>query len=290
MSYKFLSAGLRPTAEHAKKYFKATLGISTFRVEEQVSPEIAYVPTLIAADKDHYFICIEVSESAWPQNNQLDAFVLDCKNTCLPVKLYVVTPKGAVDSEFQKKMQRAKKNGVGVLEVDQAGGNLYTGALPLSLTGLIPFNPLEFPAKFRSAIHKAEETFCNGNPNKGCSALYDEIELLTRKLAIKTKKKGYWNTPAPGTKPSKLNLAKGAWAKIIELFIDNINLGVCKCPDLDHPLLHRVAGITPHRNDSGHKPKTQKKLRTRDQQLRTRFESARDLFKDLIDATKPLHL
>lgn len=290
MSYRFLEAPLQPTAEAAKKFFRQELGVTHFRIEEPIQADIDYRPTLSAITKDFYWICVEVSESAWPQNNMLDGFVLDCKNRCLPVKLYVVIPKGTSDVEFKTNLQRAQRNGVGVLEVDDAGGNSFQDALPLSLTGLRPTISTDFPPKYRSAIREAERTFCNGNPQKGCSAIYDEIELLTRKLAKKTNQKGFWRALKPSEKPPKINLDNGPWTKVLKVLIDHLDLKRCKCPRLNDALLARILGITPHRNESGHKPKTQAQLKKRDEELRTRFEAGRDILRDLINATKPLRL
>lgn len=291
MSYRILEPPLHPLAEAAKKYFAAEMGLSHFKIEEQIDPNVEFRPTLNCHSKDHYFVCIEVSESAWPHKNTLDAFVLDCKNRGLPVKLYVVIPTGIKDSELGAKLKRAHSNGVGVVELGLTGtGHSYQEALPLSLTGVRPNNAAEFPAKYRAALRAAESTFCNGNPSKGCGEIFDLIEGLCRKLAKKTKGKGFWRALNTGEKTLKINLDKGPWASVMKVLEDHLELKKCGCPKLSDALLARVRGITPHRNDSGHTPKTLALLKQRDQELRTRFETARDILRDLVNATKPLHI
>jgi hypothetical protein len=290
MMYRILEPGLYQTADASKDYFNSQMGLSHFVIEQQIDDDIEFRPTLSCRDKDHYLVCIEVSESAWPKKNTLDGFVLDCKNRGLPVKLYVAIPKGLIDPDFSSKLRRARGNGVGVVEIETTGrGHVFQEALPLSLTGIRPNNPIEFPAKYRASLRTAEITFCNGNPNKGCSDLYDIIEELSRKLAKKTKGKGYWRALQPGEKPPKVKLGKDPWAKVIKILEEHLEIPKCGCPRLTDALLARVRGITPHRNDSGHS-RSLSQLQRRDQELRTRFETARDLLRDLINATKPLHL
>jgi hypothetical protein len=55
-------------------------------------------------------------------------------------------------------------------------------------------------------------------------------------------------------------------------------------------LLMRVAALTDVRNDSGHKPKNRAARTKRDHELRTRFESAIDVLRDLASALRPLRL
>jgi hypothetical protein len=54
--------------------------------------------------------------------------------------------------------------------------------------------------------------------------------------------------------------------------------------------LAKIHGVTPHRNESGHKPRSEAELKKRDRELRTRFEAAVDLLRDLIVAVKPLRV
>lgn len=290
MNFRFLEAPLWPTAEAAKAFFKKELGVTSFKIEQPIQPDMEYGPTLSAVTKDFHWLCIEVSESAWPQRNVLDAFVLDCKNRCLPVRLYVAIPRGTSDPAFRANLKRAKQNGVGVVEVDEVGGNVFQDALSLSLTGLRGTNPIDFPPKYRSAIRDAGQTFCNGSPGKGCSTIYEEIEALSRRLAKKTKQRGFWRALKPSEKPPKIDLVRGQWARLMKILIEHLDLKKCRCSKLNEPLLARVLGITGHRNESAHKPHNQTMLKKRDEELRTRFEAGIDILRDLINATKPLRL
>jgi len=85
-----------------------------------------------------------------------------------------------------------------------------------------------------------------------------------------------------------MDLANGAWAKVIGVLIDHMDYK--KVPNLPKSLLARILGITGHRNESGHKPKTKAALIKRNTELRTRFENAVDLLSDLIRASRSLHV
>lgn len=288
MKYSFLDPSLHSTADAVGDHFKKNFGARGFLIEKHPTDSDGWGPTISATLRDHHHLCIEVSYSAYPDS--LDAFILDSKNRSLPVKVYVAIPKGSNDPKFQQNLKRAQQNGVGVVEVDNNGTtHFFHQALPLSLTGLRPPDYSSFPPKYRPSLNSAVSTFQNGNPEKGCSMVYDEIENLTRRLARKTKSKGYWRFKRNG-KPSRINIDSGAWGKLFDDIVECLDLSQCACPLLTRNLLSEVAGIIPHRNETGHKPKNPDDLKRRDSKLRTRFESAVDLLYELIEATKPLHL
>jgi hypothetical protein len=225
-------------------------------------------------------LCIEVSQSVYA--NHLDACVISCVRHGLPVKLYVAVAKGAKDPNYAQNLRAAKRAGVGVIEIDGTAGMIVQNALPLSLSAVRPIDVLRFPKRYRHNLSQAEQTFRDGTPEKACSLIYDEVESLFRKAARKTYDKGWW--PNNGN----LNIDKVPWANLLRDWDRHINRSACHCPELNSTFIARILGITPHRNDSGHKPKNMNALIKRDQQLRTRFENAVDLFADLVEAVKPL--
>ena len=160
--------------------------------------------------------------------------------------------------------------------------------ISLSLVGLRRVERNEFPAKYRSALAEAEATFRGGSPSPGCLLVYSEIESLSRRIAKKTKALGFWRALRPGEKPPKINLERGAWARIMEILIDHLDPAKCSTPD--RVLLNRVAGLTAQRNDSGHKPGNRAALVRRDRELRTRFEHAVDILRELIEASRHLRV
>jgi hypothetical protein len=81
-----------------------------------------------------------------------------------------------------------------------------------------------------------------------------------------------------------------SWAALMELMGDNLDSKKAKCPALTKAFIARIHGITPHRNESGHKPRDANALMKRDRELRTRFESAIDLLTDLLIAVRPLRI
>lgn len=285
--YRALPASLHSTADAAKGYFKKNLGLFTFKVEQPIHPDVAGRPTL-SLEHGGVFYCVEVSDTAFPKT--LDQFVLDCKNLVLPVKVYVAMPKDWVDPMYQTNISRARLSGIGVLMVDSHGGGLVLEPLALSLTGVRSIPKENFQAKHRQAIAHAEETFRGGSPEKGCSLLYDLLELWTREAAKRALKKGAWTkVMASGHSPT-IDLDKGNWKPVLETVIKNCDFAKIGCVKLDNDLLHRVLAVVPHRNDTGHEPKKLADRIKRDKQLRTRFENAADILEDVADAIKTLRI
>ena len=281
-SYEFLSLELHSTADAAIKWFSDNWGISVkqVKVEQQIHPDVALRPIFHVLTHDCHTLCIEVSDSIYPK--QLHKFILDCFERCLPVKLFVAIPKGLKDPDFVQKLTEAKRVGVGLIEVDDTSGNMIQSALSLSLMALRPSGVSHFPPKYRQSLSQAEHTFRDGEPGKGCSLVYDEIEGLFRKITQRCYDRGWW------PKPPKMSIRKGSWEKLIENWDATLDREACKCPGLNRQLAGSLLGITPHRNDAGHKPDSTRALIKRDSELRTRFESAVDLLRDLILGSKPL--
>jgi hypothetical protein len=223
---------------------------------------------------ESYFVAAEIQEK--PDLTLLHSVVLDCMRLNIPVKLYVAFPEKEGHNPL-KEIDKAHKIGLGIIEVRDAGVHVVKEAVPLSLWGY-RLDRLRFPAKYRSLLADAENTYRDGSPAKGCGLIYDEIEDLTRKLAIATHKKGMWRT-AP-----TLNLQTGPWHKVMEQF--ERNLIKARYRALTGTLLHRIMGITGHRNESGHKPSSAAQRVRRDAELRTRFESAIDLLYEIVRLPK----
>jgi hypothetical protein len=282
MEFKSLAPHLHSTAEATAAFVHNKFGWTGIKAEKEITPDIQLRPTLQTITRDYETICIEVSES--PYSGTLDEAVVACKNECLPVKLFVAIPKtgGKETQDFQKLLSRARRNGVGIIEVDANGtGSVLSDALSLSLSGVRKIVPKEFPPKYRQALNEAESTFYT-NPAKGCLVVYEEIESLSRRVASKTLKVGLWTTGR------KWRLEKDPWASILKEMLQTFPATTNPAPDVTPALLGRLLGITAHRNDVGHKPKSRTDLIKRNKELRTRFESAVDLLRDFQKAAKPL--
>jgi len=286
MSYQYtlLLPPLHTTADAAIHWFCKNLGLPTnaIMVEQSIHPDIGLRPTFSAQTRDYHTLCIEVSESLYP--NTLDAFVLSCRDKGMPVRFFVAVPKGTLEKETAKRLNAAKNAGVGILEVDNSSGSMIQNALSLSLTGVRKIDVLSFPPKYRQNLTQAEQTFRDGNPIKACSMIYEELEGLLRKFAVKAAAKSWWPNK-PGFK-----IEKDPWALIVRDLEVNLNLTSCPCPELKPAFMARIHGITPFRNDTSHKIVSAKALMKRDSELRTRFESAIDILRDFINATRKLKL
>jgi hypothetical protein len=285
MKFVYLPTSLVATAERAVEYFRDNHGLGSFRVEEEIGPTLQYRPTLQTMTSDHYYLCVELSESPYPA--LLEPVVLDCVTQGLPVKLYVAFPSDPLPPDYKARVDRARAHGIGVLEISPNQTQLIHTSLPLSLVGLRPRPNREFPPRYRSALAAAENTFKNGSPAQGCMLIHQEIEQLSRKIAKKTQAKGLWRSLKPNEKAPRFS-EKTAWARVMEIVIDHLDFS--KCPTPDKSLLNRIAGMTTHRNDGGHKPDSLKALVKRDREVRTRFENAVDTLFDLIQQSRHLRI
>ncbi|HEX9397199.1 MAG TPA: hypothetical protein VF943_10740 [Burkholderiales bacterium] len=283
--YRALQEELRPFADGAIKYLKNEFGVSSLKIEEELSAKIDFRPTLHGLLPDKHLVCVEVCDTLFPP--LLERFILGCRNAGLPIKLFIALPKGQINTIETRSLSFAQENGIAILEIAENGSGKLIHGLPLSLSlgGLRSFDLAEFPRKYRAAIGSAITTFKQGNPEKGCAQIYDESEALTRRVLHRCKKirKGL-------TKKPEFNIDKEAWANSLEFLKANVNKARVKCPDLTPSLINRLIAATPHRNDAGHKPNSLEKLIQRDTQLRTRFESAVDDLQALIRAAQPLHV
>ncbi len=281
MSYNTLPESLFQTADLAKAHFANEFGLTRIKVETEIHREINYRPTFFAQLK-HHLVCIDVVESNIFTVYR-KAFIQECEKMCLPVKFYVVLPEELSNNSTVRELADAKRYGVGVVLLNTPNNTVQwmSQALSLSLTTLRAFDKSTFPKKYRDSIKNAEEVFKSGEPNKACSIVYDEIESLSRKLAIKLQTLNLLN------QVRNINDYKTMqWATMLDFLQNNIKRNDPKCVLLTKPLISKLHGITAYRNESGHKPGSQKKLIERDRQLRTRLESAMDIFLELIQASK----
>lgn len=283
MVYRYLPENLHAVAEGIKLYFRNERGLSNFKTEGEVDKSLDYRPTLHTQAKDHHIICVDVLES--PYSPALDSIVLDCVKKSLPVKLYVAFPENPGQQDYKKKVDRARTNGVGVLEARQNGIDVIHEALSLSLIGVREIKPSRFPAKFRADLARAESTFRSGSPVEGCLIVYEELEALSRLIVNRTRQKNLWKPIAPGGKCPQIK-RNTPWQRIMEILMDHLDQQ--KCPALTTPLLARILSVAPHRNDTGHKITSLKRLIKRDTELKTRFESATDLLFELIVASREI--
>jgi hypothetical protein len=286
VTYRALAESLRPVADAAAQFLRSDRGMPTFKVEETMIDGIDR-PTLHAVARDHHFVCIEASERNGFQPS-IEVFVNDCGRMNIPARLYIAVAAGEADKNFDKMLKRAGDLGIGMLEVDGTHVAARCEALSLSLQGLRKIDRAAFPPKYREALVNAEHTFLHGNPAKGCAQVYDELEGLSRRLAKLTYGRGLWKTKNPSSTPLALDFEKAPWASVMKALLANHDRS--SLPTVTEPLIHGILAMTAHRNDTGHKIKRQRDLVKRDKQLRTRFEHAVDLFRDLVVAAKPFRI
>lgn len=284
-TYRALPDNLKNVADATHKYLIKELGVASIKIEHEVHPDIEFRPTLSAISTDKHIICAEVVEQLFTPD--IEKFVLACRNYSLPVKLYVAVRKGQLEAYDPKILKFARENGIAIVEVSEPNhGALITNQpVSLSLGGLRTFSLHEYPAKYREPLKQAIETFKSGNPAKGCSDVYDEIEQLTRRIGRKCE-----GIPGGLKKVGNIDWEKGPWAPSLEYLKSNVDKTTIGCPNLNNQLISRLIGMTEYRNETGHKPTSLAKRIERDKQLRTRFESAMDELGSLIEAARSLRV
>jgi hypothetical protein len=283
--YKSLASPLHATADAAIAWFIEKWGLAkgAIKVEEPIDPDVNFRPTFSVLMPDFNWLAIEVKDDIY--TSTLDSFVLDCRNKAMPVKLFVAVQKGGQFSDYPKKLKSAKRAGVGILEVDGHSGEMLQNALSLSLSGVRAIELKDFPSRYRQSLQQAEQAFRDGQPAKASSLVYDELENFFRRFAKRCAKKKW----CPDLKNK--DVTKGAWATLITKVDTQLDRNQQpQCKNVTRQLLARIFGITPHRNDTGHKPHSLNKRMKMERELSTRFEGAVDLFKDFHTATKSLHL
>jgi hypothetical protein len=278
MLYKSLPENLHAHADTIADYLREDRGVTHFKAEEPIESDLQYRPTIQGVGPDKYIVAVEVQDK--PDTGVLDSVVLDCVSRAIPVKLFLAFPEPVAAMPHQV-VENIHKKGMGLIEMRATGPVVLAEALPLSLFGY-RLDRLRFPAKLRGTLLEADNTFRSGSPPKACSLIYEEIEGLSRELVKKTKKKKMWRKLRTGEKPSKLDLDNGPWEKVLDYFEDFYLVNKKKVPNLTSNLIHRIAATTTPRNQAAHKPRTLKERVQRDQELRTRFESAVDLLFDLV--------
>jgi hypothetical protein len=281
--FRVLPVELQPTAEAVAGFLKDDRGLSKLRVEEPVGYDIDYRPTFQTVSPEYHDVWVEIGEG--PYLSSLDSVVLYCVTHSLPVKLYVGFQAGVSATEYKTKIDEARRNGVGAIEVVAGNCVVIHEAVLLSLSGVRLEDRKKFPPKYRSNLSTAEGTFKNGDPAKGCSLVYDEIEALSRKMTKKVVAKG-WLKPT-SVWPPRLDIEKAPWANVMETLIERADFSQFPA-GLKRGMLIRVAAVTDLRNETGHKPRSREDRMRRDRELRTRFESSMDLLRDFIAATRSL--
>jgi hypothetical protein len=282
MIYKFLLAQLWTVADEAAVFLKREWGVTGLKAEVAPFTEITLLPTFRATMPDHHTLWVEVSDRPYPPH--LDSIVSDCMLHGLPVRIVVAVSADRKGNQFHEDLARAKKKGVGVVAMNGTRGEWLTNSISQSLTGVHRIARQEFPAKFRFPLSQAELTFLQGDPAKGCDAIYGITEDISRKAAEATFNKGFWR---PGSAPPK-HFDRDPWDTVMNSLVRNLDPVQYK--HFGDNILHRIIGITPYRNKVAHVPKNNKDLRRRDQTLRTRFEDAADILHELIKDVKPLNI
>ena len=284
MKFDLLDPSLEETAKRAVKHFRAHKNLKSIKSKIHPFSEEAWAPTFIGTSDEKISVCVEVSDNPFPIS--LDAFILNCKTKGYPVKCYVALPKKIDDKEFKVRLRKAQENGVGVIEIDKHQTHSFCEASALSLTGLRD-ETKKIPKTIRPRIETAMNTFRSGDPVKGCADVYDEIELLSRKVAKYVNTNSWWRPST--TLPVTINLDTHNWDPLMDFCLQNINFITVKsvCPYLTRQLISRIIGVIPYRNETNHPPKTIQERMTRDNKLKTRFESAVDLLIEIIESVSP---
>lgn len=285
--YRALPKELHDTADKAKAWFASHRGVRDFKIEPSIDDEIEYCPTLVGRDGEQHLVCLEIRDSPFNLTDALNSFILDCIRRSLPVKLYLVMPieSELEGTELQRRLVRISKLGVGYVIVDGGRVHVQQEAFSLSLMGLREVPEASFPRKFRLQVGQGVQTFRSGNPSKACSEIYDILESVTRSIANKANKNGLLRDGKPIPNVDKMN-----WKPLVQKLRAQFDGKRAGCPKLNESLFTQIETQTGPRNDTNHRPRTMAQLKKRDEQLRTRFETARDLLLETVTAASKLRI
>jgi hypothetical protein len=275
MTYALLGHSLHETADLARKHFADAYGAKNFECETAVDQDLPLRPTWQATMQGNYKLCIEVMETPFSQS--LYEFVIKCANRGIPVRLWVAVPWGVSGGSFAKELKEARTLGVGVIQISEDGTQTHEFHKPVSfsLFGLRRTDLTKVRKAHREAFKKAEDAFIDGSPDYGCQLVCQDLESVTRSVALHTYSKKWWTTKQ-GLKPRFFT--SDAWATMLEKFDKEIDVTKTrkKCPSFRRALVAGARQYTDWRNSLSHKPKSLKELEDRDARLRTMFEATRD--------------
>jgi hypothetical protein len=291
VKFSLLGQDLHETAEQAKRFFSESYGATRFRCEEPISSDLPLRPTWQAKMKNGYMLCINVQPS--PFSESLYEFVTRGAQKGMPIKLWVAVAAGAAKESFSSDLKKAHEAGIGVVQIE-ADGSAHEchRAVPLSLFGLKRTKLATIPAARREEVKSAEDAYLDGHPEKGCQAICQELEAITRKFAEAIYGKGWWITPAGSTPHRSRFFQIDSWATMLEEMErrTDYRLMKAKAPKFTKNLILTARAYTDWRNTVSHKPRTLSELQARDEKLRTMFEATRDSLLGWYEAAKPLRL
>jgi hypothetical protein len=278
MSFRSLAEGLRDTATHVIKFLRVQRGLSRVRIEEELVKGYPK-PTLHATTPEGEVVCVEFSETdCYPHG--VARMAEDFRSIELPVKLFVALPSTAQNATFMAELARAKRQGIGVMVVEPAGAvTILDEPISQVLTQLRRITMSDYPPKLRTRLSQAQSTFLSGNPPKGCSELYDLLEEITRKIVAAAIAKKLWTGNLPKFDPMTEN-----WRNVSAAAYSKMQFN--KIGKLSKQVWENVLAITRHRNETGHSPTTLEKRKRRDLEMRTRFEHAADVLREVIQSTR----
>jgi hypothetical protein len=267
MNYRSLPDALHETADHVIVYLREERGLAQVQIETAINADLPK-PTIQAITPEFEVICVEPSEEGcYPVG--VSRFAEDLRASRLPVRLYVAVSAGKQTAKFEEDLRRAKSQGVGVLSVSPTGKvTVLSDALSLIHANVQPIKRRDYPEDMRNDLHRAEQTYIDGNPGMGCLELQKLIESKCREVASHLSRKGLLTVALTGKQ------LKGAWATLMKLVQADVKFVSSGVPDA---LWSAVRGLPPIRNNGAHRATSVVDRQEHDHWLRTRFEQASDL-------------
>ena len=276
MTYRILPDHLREGADRVAGFLRDNYGARGIEREVALNDDVPYRPTLVGRMTDHHVVAVDVTDAGYTGAH--DGFVLDCQTRGLPVKFFIATPEQMEGARANALIRAGRARGVGVIEIRQRSCDAMLEPVSLSLCGVRRIVPTQFPPRFRQRLATAQSTFLNGDPVKGCGGIYDVIEHATRLSAKRLVGIGILPNPP-------IELAKAPWSEVLEFVRSRVRVDRLPQPTRGRfrPVMARIIGLVPDRNDSGHEPNDRASLIRRDSELRTRFEHAVGTLVSLIE-------
>lgn len=285
--YTNLDVSLHAVADRALEFLAAETGhpVKAFKIETALHKDVPLVPTF-SIEAEGASVYYDVSSVGFPAH--FSSVVHLCAKDGLPVKLFsVVWLEDATRNVPADQIIQAKQHGTGIVTVTAGGGDILVPARVLSLTAVRHPSLKEYPTVWRPKVASFKSKYDAGEAADALKAVCDEIEHLTRTLASKVSALAAWK---PGrTNATDYQVKKHEpWRKVVEDLRSHMDSAKAKLPKVNSTLLSRIEVIADIRNGVGHKPLSYAQRKQRDNRLRTGYEQAHDLLKDLLAALAPL--
>ena len=262
------------------KFLKNKYGAAGLKIEEPFSDKVRWSPTIQIKTSSSELLLVEVSETIYPPMLSVWQAGIVNEEPNRAIKVYQACSYDAFQKDKDKNVRKLKTHGFGLVTVDEAGGVevQFHGAV---LSQHIPSESFEervkkLPSDVKSALSNAFEVY-RTNANQGLQHAGQVVEALVRQLAEHAHKKG-WLAKYNDSKPAADLIDSLYESKAKELVDQRACLGGAR------------QFMKSGRNPSSHPAKSKRQAQSKALNVRSGFESALAVCRDLCAARTAVNL